>query len=51
MNLKILTSYEEINVSLQKRDQVENTFNNQVIKVSIINNHTHGHRVPPDMIQ
>lgn len=47
----MLINYLEINVNLQERDQVENTFKNQVFRISIINNQTNGHHMPPDTIQ
>lgn len=47
----MLINYLEINVNLQERDQVENTFKNQVFRISIINNHKNGHHMPPDTIQ
>lgn len=47
----MLINYLEINVNLQEREQVEDTFKNQVFRISIINNHTNEHHTPPDRIQ
>ena len=47
----MLINYLEINVNLQERDQVDDTFKNQVFRISIINNHANEHHMPPDRIQ